>query len=129
MALFENNTRIRLVLTNSSRSATVPQVTVATLRSCGVRPADHVAIVLPNGPEMATTFLAVASAATAAPLNPAYRAQEFEFYLADLDPSAVIVQKNVTVHGVWPWTAVPNLNPNLNLLVDWVRPCYLFSRA
>ncbi|MDW8445146.1 MAG: hypothetical protein RML45_13470 [Acetobacteraceae bacterium] len=42
------------------------------------------AIVLPNGPEMAAAFLAVATAATTAPLNPAYREDEFAFYLEDL---------------------------------------------
>jgi len=47
--------------------------------------------VLPNGAEMATSFLAVASAAVAAPLNPAYRADEFAFYLTDLEAKAVIV--------------------------------------
>ena len=47
---------------------------------------------LPNGPEMATAFLCVASAATAAPLNPAYRQDEFEFYLEDLRAKALIVE-------------------------------------
>ena len=32
-------------------------------------------------------FCAIGSAATAAPLNPTYRAEEFEFYLTDLAPS------------------------------------------
>ena len=45
---------------------------------------DRVAIVLPNGPEMATAFLSVASAATSAPLNPAYRQEDFEFYMEDI---------------------------------------------
>ena len=52
---------------------------------------DRVAIVLPNGPEMAAAFVAVAAGATAAPLNPSYRQNEFEFYLADLHAKAVIV--------------------------------------
>ena len=41
---------------------------------------------LPNGPEMAAAFVAIAAGATTAPLNPAYRAEEFEFYLTDLGP-------------------------------------------
>ncbi len=41
---------------------------------------------------MAASFLAVASGAAAAPLNPAYKAEEFDFYLADLEAAAVIVQ-------------------------------------
>jgi acyl-CoA synthetase (AMP-forming)/AMP-acid ligase II len=62
-----------------------------TLHSIGISPGDRVAIVLPNGPEMATAFLAVACAATAAPLNPAYRGDEFEFFLSDLGAAALIV--------------------------------------
>ena len=41
---------------------------------------------------MATAFLCVASAATSAPLNPAYRQDEFEFYLEDLKAEALIVE-------------------------------------
>jgi acyl-CoA synthetase (AMP-forming)/AMP-acid ligase II len=52
---------------------------------------DRIAIVLPNGPEMATSFIAVASMASAAPLNPAYTDAEFEFYLSDLKAKAIIV--------------------------------------
>jgi acyl-CoA synthetase (AMP-forming)/AMP-acid ligase II len=66
--------------------------TLGTLRRLGARRNDPVAIVLPNGPEMAVCFLAVASGCTAAPLNPAYRADEFEFYLGDLGARLLIVQ-------------------------------------
>jgi acyl-CoA synthetase (AMP-forming)/AMP-acid ligase II len=62
------------------------------LRSLGISKADRVAIVLPNGPEMAITFLATASCATAAPLNPKYREEEFRFYLEDLGAKAVITR-------------------------------------
>lgn len=70
--------------------------TVAALRARGIRRNDRVAVVLPNGPEMATVFLGVASAATCAPLNPAYRADEYAFYLDDLDARALIVQRDVS---------------------------------
>jgi acyl-CoA synthetase (AMP-forming)/AMP-acid ligase II len=50
-----------------------------------------VALVLPNGPELAVAFVGVACAAACAPLNPAYRQEEFDFYLADLGAKAVIV--------------------------------------
>ena len=60
------------------------ETVVHALRAMGVGRHDRVAIVLPQGPEMATAFIAVAACATSAPLNPAYRANEFEFYLADL---------------------------------------------
>ena len=65
--------------------------TTAALNAMGIGRGDRVAIVLPNCPEMATAFVAVASACTAAPLNMAYRADEFEFYLSDLKAKALIV--------------------------------------
>ena len=67
--------------------------TVAALNRLGVGRNDRVAIVLPNGPEMAVAFVAVANGATAAPLNPGYRADEFEFYLSDLRAKALLVEK------------------------------------
>ena len=65
--------------------------TIATLNQAGIGRGDRVAIVLPNGPEMASGFVSVAAGVTAAPLNPAYRAEEFEFYLTDLNAKALIV--------------------------------------
>lgn len=67
--------------------------TADRLLECGIGRGDCVAIVLPNGPEMATAFVAVATAAIAAPLNAAYKASEFEFYLSDLKVSALIVEE------------------------------------
>jgi acyl-CoA synthetase (AMP-forming)/AMP-acid ligase II len=66
--------------------------TVYSLNDLGVGRGDRVAIVLPNGPEMATAFLSIASGAASAPLNPAYRQDEFEFYLEDLKAKALIVE-------------------------------------
>src|SRR5262245_53465196 len=65
--------------------------TIAALSTHGIGANDRVAIVLDNGPEMAATFLSVASGAAAAPLNPGYRADEFEFYLTDLRAKLLIV--------------------------------------
>ena len=62
------------------------------LGRAGIGQGDRVAIVLPNGPEMATAFLATAAHATAAPLNPAYRVDEFAFYLEDLRAKALILE-------------------------------------
>jgi amino acid adenylation domain-containing protein len=58
----------------------------------GLRRGDAVAIVMPDGPEQVMAFLAVAQVAVCAPLNPAFRAPEFEFTLADLRAQALIVQ-------------------------------------
>ena len=65
--------------------------TVARLNALGIGRGDRVAIVLPNGPEMAAAFVTVACGATTAPLNPAYRAEELDFYLSDLRAKALIV--------------------------------------
>ena len=65
--------------------------TTAALNAMGIGRGDRVGIVLSNCPEMATAFVAVASVCTAAPLNVAYRADEFEFYLTDLKAKALIV--------------------------------------
>jgi acyl-CoA synthetase (AMP-forming)/AMP-acid ligase II len=67
--------------------------TMQTLNGFGIGRQDRVAIVLPNGPEMASAFVCIAAAATAAPLNPVYRADEFEFYLSDLNAKALVVEK------------------------------------
>ena len=69
--------------------------TVATLNRLGIGRGDRVAIVLPNGPAMAAAFLAIGSGATTAPLNPAYRAEEFTFYLTDLRAKALVI-----LHGM-----------------------------
>jgi acyl-CoA synthetase (AMP-forming)/AMP-acid ligase II len=84
---------------------------IARLHALGLGRSDRVAIVLPNGPEMATAFLATASAAVSAPLNPGYRAAEFEFYLADLQARAVIVAAGSAspVVGVARQLAIPVL--------------------
>jgi acyl-CoA synthetase (AMP-forming)/AMP-acid ligase II len=47
--------------------------------------------VLPNGPEMAAAFVTIAQSAVTAPLNPAYRADEFDFYLSDLGAKAIVL--------------------------------------
>ncbi len=70
------------------------ETTVATLNDLGIGRGDRVAIVLPNGPDMATAFVAVAAGASACPLNPGYRVDEFEFYLTDLNAKALIVEAN-----------------------------------
>lgn len=63
----------------------------AGLHGLGIGRGDRVAIVLPNGPEMAAAFLTVAQVATTAPLNPAYTKEEYSFYLGDLKAKALLV--------------------------------------
>ena len=69
--------------------------TAGVLNGIGIGRGDRVAIVLPNGPEMAAAFIAIAAGATTCPLNPAYRAEEFEFYLSDLGARALVVMEGV----------------------------------
>jgi acyl-CoA synthetase (AMP-forming)/AMP-acid ligase II len=69
--------------------------TVEALNAMGIGRNDRVAIVLPNGPEMASAFICIACGATTAPLNPAYRAEEFDFYLSDLNAKALIIQEGM----------------------------------
>lgn len=63
-----------------------------TFNSLGLGRNDPVAIVLPNGPMMASAFLSIASGMASAPLNPYYTAAEFEFYLKDLNTKTVVVE-------------------------------------
>ncbi len=65
--------------------------TVQSLHAAGIGRGDRVAIVLPNGPEMAAAFVAVSQAAVTAPLNPGYRQEEFAFYLSDLKAKAIVL--------------------------------------
>src|SRR5262245_50637589 len=63
-----------------------------TLRMGGVEPQTTVSIVLPNGLEFLATFLATTCArAIAAPLNSAYKAAEFKFYMEDAQSRAVVL--------------------------------------
>ena len=64
----------------------------ADLHRSGVGRGDRVAIVLPNGPEMATAFITIAQTAVTAPLNPAYREDEFAFSLEDFGAKVLVVE-------------------------------------
>lgn len=57
----------------------------------GLDRTSRLALVAPNGPELALAFLAGATSAICAPLNPAYRKEELAFYLDDLDASALLI--------------------------------------
>jgi acyl-CoA synthetase (AMP-forming)/AMP-acid ligase II len=70
------------------------QRTIAALNARGIGRNDRVAIVLDNGPEMASAFVCIGAGATAAPLNPAYRADEFEFYLSDLGARILVIERD-----------------------------------
>ena len=78
-----------------ARLLELTEETVDALRAAGLGREDRVAAVLSNGPEAATAFVAVASGAIFAPLNPAYSRDEFEFFLNDLGAKALIVEEGL----------------------------------
>ena len=65
------------------------------LNDVGVRRGDRVAMLLPSGPEMAVAWLGVAAHAASAPLNPAYRSSELEFYFSDLNVAALVIESQL----------------------------------
>jgi len=69
---------------------------IDTLNALGIGRGDRVAMVMPNGPTMAAAFMSIAAAAAACPLNPAFREEEFAFYLADLRARALLVERGST---------------------------------
>ena len=85
------------------------------LARLGAGAQDRVAIVLPNGPEMAAAFLSVASHAASAPLNPAYKAEEFEFYLTDLHAKLLIVEEGSTSPSI-------GVAQKLGVKIAWLKP-------
>ena len=66
--------------------------TVQAINRLGIGRHDTVAVVLPNGPELASAFLGIAAGARVAPLNPALRDPAYRYYLAHLSPKALLVE-------------------------------------
>ncbi|KAL9131035.1 MAG: hypothetical protein Q9217_000921 [Psora testacea] len=66
-----------------------------TLADLGLTPGAAVSIALPNSYEFAVAFLAISwQRAIAAPLNPAYKQEEFELYIADLKSAVALLPKH-----------------------------------
>lgn len=99
--------------------------TLRRLNALGLGRNDRVAIVLDNGPEMATCFMACASGVASAPLNPAYRADEFEFYLSDLNAKALIVSRGSASPSVE--VALKLGVPVIDLVSDPAEPAGSFT--
>lgn len=60
-------------------------------RHLGLDRTSRLALLVPNGPDLALAFLAGVTSAICAPLNPAYRKEELAFYLDDLRASALLI--------------------------------------
>jgi acyl-CoA synthetase (AMP-forming)/AMP-acid ligase II len=99
--------------------------TVRALNALGIGRQDRVAMVLPNGPEMAAGFVAIGAGACTAPLNAGYKHDEFDFYLGDLNARALVIQ-----HGMEsPARAVAAARgiPILELVPDAAGPAGGFT--
>jgi acyl-CoA synthetase (AMP-forming)/AMP-acid ligase II len=66
-----------------------------TLRGKGIGRDDRIAVLMPNGPQLAVAIVAVAANAACASINPAYSAEELDRYFADLKPRALILPAGV----------------------------------
>ena len=65
------------------------------LAKLGITPQAAVSIAVPNSYEFIVAFLAASwQRAIAAPLNPAYKQEEFEFYIDDLSSAVALVPKD-----------------------------------
>ncbi|KAF9623920.1 hypothetical protein IFM89_006647 [Coptis chinensis] len=77
-------------ITYSKLQQLIDQATLS-LVSAGVKPGDSVALTYPNTIEFVIMFLAVIRArGIAVPLNAAYTAEEFEFYLSDSESKLLL---------------------------------------
>jgi oxalate---CoA ligase len=61
------------------------------LAAAGVKRGDRVGTALPNGLPNVVTFLAASMVGTAAPLNPAYKEDDFKFYLEDTNAKFLLL--------------------------------------
>ena len=61
------------------------------LAAAGLKRGDRIGIALPNGLPNVVTFLAASMVGTAAPLNPAYKADDFRFYMDDTSAHVLLL--------------------------------------
>jgi len=95
-----------------------------TLRENGIAKKDRIAIVLSNGPAMASAFVTIAQSAITAPLNPSYREDEFSFYMDDLKAKAIVVNKDYDGAAV---SAAERLKIKIIRLMESEKIAGLFS--
>ena len=83
--------------TASTYAAVAAQVStvVEQLAAAGTRQTDRVAVVLPNGPDLAVAFLGAVAGAVCAPLAIDHPESQFERELTTLDARLVVVQHDV----------------------------------
>ncbi|ORY09382.1 hypothetical protein BCR34DRAFT_602896 [Clohesyomyces aquaticus] len=82
------------LIVSYKRLATDVKAFQQQLAKLGVSPQSAVSIALPNSYEFIVSFIAASwQRAIAAPLNPAYKQSEFEFYIDDLKSAVALVPK------------------------------------
>ncbi|KAL2334707.1 hypothetical protein Fmac_015920 [Flemingia macrophylla] len=99
-----------------SRLHHLSESAAARLIAAGIKPGDVVALTFPNTVEFVVMFLAVIRArATAAPLNSAYTAEEFEFYLSDSESKLLITstEGNPAAQAAASKLNIPNATASL----------------
>jgi acyl-CoA synthetase (AMP-forming)/AMP-acid ligase II len=67
------------------------QDVASALAGAGIGRGDRIGMALPNGIPNIVAFLAASMAGTAAPLNPAYKEEEFKFYLDDTNAKVLLL--------------------------------------
>jgi acyl-CoA synthetase (AMP-forming)/AMP-acid ligase II len=87
-ALIQPEQHIRL---SYGELRTQVQVLAENLAALGVKRGDRIGIALPNGIPSILCFLAASEVGTAAPLNPAYKEEEFRFYLEDTNARVLLL--------------------------------------
>jgi acyl-CoA synthetase (AMP-forming)/AMP-acid ligase II len=86
IVLPEQNVRI-----SYGQLRTQVETVAEALAACGIRRGDRVGMAFPNGLPAIVSFLAASMAGTAAPLNPAYKEDEFRFYLDDTNARVLLL--------------------------------------
>ena len=67
------------------------QALAEALKALGIERGDRVGMAIPNSLQTIICFLAASEAGTAAPLNPAYKEDEFRFYLEDTNAEVLLL--------------------------------------
>jgi acyl-CoA synthetase (AMP-forming)/AMP-acid ligase II len=87
-AIIQPEQNIRITYGNLKQQV---QDVAEALAAAGVSRGDRVGMALPNGLANVVTFLAASMAGTAAPLNPAYKEEEFRFYIEDTNARVLLL--------------------------------------
>ena len=97
------------------------------LQKFGLPPGARVAIILPNGPELAVCVISVMSQWCAVPINPQSTSAEIELELSGTQTQAVIVQSGGSAFGAAALQAADNLGIGVIMLEPSAVTCGLFT--